>query len=101
VLLERGDLLVREDGVERGGGVGEVVRWCGLVAPTMGAATTGLRSTQAIVTWAIEMPRAAAMACTASTVPLSLSRKSAVPTESVAGLVAPRVVLGCTGPAWR
>jgi hypothetical protein len=41
--------------------------------------TTGFFSTHAIATCAIETPRAPAIACTASTVPLSLSRNSAAP----------------------
>ncbi len=65
MLLEGGDLVVGELDVERGDGVGEAVR---LVDPTMGALTTGLRSTHASPIWAIGTTRASATRCTASTI---------------------------------
>jgi hypothetical protein len=62
--LDGVDVAIGELNVERGDGFGEVV---GLVAPTMGAETTGLRSTQARATWAIVTSPASASFCTAST----------------------------------
>jgi len=63
VLLERGELVGGEVDVDRGGCVVEVV---GLVAPMMGALTTGLLSTHAIAICAIDTFRASAICCTPS-----------------------------------
>ena len=62
-------------------------RWCGLVAPTIGAETTGFFSTQAIATCAIDTSRAWAMRWTASTTAWSLSRNIGRPCSSTVRLV--------------
>jgi hypothetical protein len=67
------------------------VRWWDLVAPMIGALTTGFLSTQAMATWAVETPRAVAICWTASTIALSLSSKSGRPNMSTVGLFSERV----------
>jgi hypothetical protein len=58
-------------------------KWCCLVTPTMGAATTGFFSTHASPTWAIDTPRASAIRWIASMMAWSLSSHRGRPKRSV------------------
>jgi hypothetical protein len=63
-------------------GRGCVLEMAGLVAPTIGAATTGLSSTHASAIWAMEMPRSVEMRCTQLMMGRSVSPKTRRPIGS-------------------